>query len=121
VASLGVPHKLDVSVPLSAIPAFVDDVRALVADHTLVLFGHVADGNLHVNVVGPPPEDDSLDDAVLRLVVERGGSISAEHGIGTAKRRWLHLDRTEAELAAFRSVKRALDPHGILNPNVLLP
>ncbi|MCU1377463.1 MAG: D-lactate dehydrogenase (cytochrome), partial [Acidimicrobiales bacterium] len=87
----------------------------------VVLFGHVADGHIHVNVVGPPADDESVDDAVLRLVVERGGSISAEHGIGTAKKRWLHLARTEAELHAFRSIKRALDPSGILNPNVLLP
>ena len=50
-----------------------------------------------------------------------GGSISAEHGIGTAKRPWLHLNRSEAEIAAFRSIKGALDPAGILNPNVLFP
>ena len=50
-----------------------------------------------------------------------GGSISAEHGIGTAKRPWLHLNRSEAEITAFRSIKAALDPAGILNPNVLLP
>jgi FAD/FMN-containing dehydrogenase len=55
------------------------------------------------------------------LVAELGGSISAEHGIGTAKKRWFHLSRTEAEVAAFRSLKRAYDPDGVLNPNVLLP
>ena len=125
VNALGVPHKLDVTLPLAALPAFVDDVAAVVADAapgaTVVLFGHVADGNVHVNVVGPEPGDDAVDDAVLRLVAERGGSISAEHGIGTAKKRWLHLARSEAEVAAYRSVKRALDPAGILNPNVLLP
>ena len=85
------------------------------------LFGHVADGNVHVNVTGVDPADESVDDAVLRLVVEHGGSISAEHGIGRAKRRWLHLARTPAELAAFTAIKRALDPEGILNPGVLLP
>jgi FAD/FMN-containing dehydrogenase len=58
---------------------------------------------------------------VLRLAARLGGSISAEHGIGTAKKRWLSLSRTPAELAAFRSLKVALDPDGILNPNVLLP
>jgi FAD/FMN-containing dehydrogenase len=62
-----------------------------------------------------------VDEVVLRLVAERGGSISAEHGIGTAKKRWIGLSRTDAELAAFRSIKAALDPAGILNPNVLLP
>ena len=58
---------------------------------------------------------------MLRLVADRGGSISAEHGIGTAKKRWLHLNRSPAEIAAFRAIKRALDPAGTLNPNVLLP
>jgi len=57
-----------------------------------------------------------LNEVVLRLVASYGGSISAEHGIGTAKRRWIALNRTEAELEAFRAIKRALDPDGILNP-----
>ncbi|MCU1487827.1 MAG: linked oxidase domain protein [Actinomycetia bacterium] len=125
VNALGVPHKLDVTLPLPELSSFVDDVRAAVAavapGARVVLFGHVADGNIHVNVVGPPAEDDAVDDTVLRLVAERGGSISAEHGIGTAKKRWLHLARSDAEVAAFRALKHALDPAGILNPNVLLP
>ncbi|HCB37664.1 MAG TPA: FAD-binding oxidoreductase, partial [Acidimicrobiaceae bacterium] len=50
-----------------------------------------------------------------------GGSISAEHGIGTAKKQFLHLNRSPAEIAAFAAVKRALDPRGLLNPGVLLP
>ena len=56
---------------------------------------------------------------MLRLVAELGGSISAEHGIGTAKRPWLHLNRSPAEIAALRAIKAALDPAGILNPHVL--
>ena len=122
--ALGVPHKLDVTLPLRALAAFVDDVPAVVERAApgarTFLFGHVADGNIHVNVVGPAPDDDTVDDAVLQLVAGRGGSISAEHGIGTAKKRWLHLVRSDAELAAFRAIKHALDPAGILNPNVLL-
>jgi FAD/FMN-containing dehydrogenase len=125
VNALGVPHKLDVTLPPGALAAFADDVRheveRVAPGSLVVLFGHVADGNLHVNVVGPPADDDRVDDAVLRLVAERGGSISAEHGIGTAKKRWLHLVRSDEELAAFRRVKAALDPAGILNPNALLP
>jgi FAD/FMN-containing dehydrogenase len=61
-----------------------------------------------------------VDGAVLEAVATRGGSISAEHGIGTAKRPWLALNRSPAELAAFAAIKRALDPAGVLNPNVLL-
>ena len=122
--AIGVPHKLDVTLPLSELPRFIDDVPAIVErahpGARTFLFGHVADGNIHVNVVGPAPEDDAVDDAVLRLVAERGGSISAEHGIGTAKKRWLSLARSGAEIAAFRAIKIALDPAGILNPNVLV-
>jgi FAD/FMN-containing dehydrogenase len=125
VNALGVPHKLDVTLPLSGLARFLDDVRAVIErvapGATVVLFGHVADGNVHVNVVGPPPDDDAVDDAVLHLVAERGGSISAEHGIGRAKARWLHLARSPAEVAAYRAVKSALDPAGILNPHVLIP
>lgn len=121
----GVPHKLDVTLPLAALADFVDDVggvvEAVAPGALVVLFGHVADGNIHVNVVGPDPADDTVDDAVLRLVAARGGSISAEHGIGTAKKRWLPLARSTAEIAAYRALKRALDPSGILNPNALLP
>jgi FAD/FMN-containing dehydrogenase len=123
IATVGVPHKLDVALAPAALPAFVDDVRERVAavapGSTCVLFGHAADGNLHVNVVGPPPDDEAVDDAVLGLVVERGGSISAEHGIGTAKRRWLARSRSPEEVATMRAIKAALDPAGTLNPNVL--
>ena len=122
--AVGVPHKLDVTLPLDRLAAFCDDVREVVraaapAARTY-LFGHVGDGNVHVNVVGGDVPD-AVDDAVLRLVAERGGSISAEHGIGTAKKAFLSLSRSPAEIAAFRAIKSALDPAGILNPNVLLP
>ena len=88
---------------------------------TTLVYGHLADGNLHVNIVGPPPDDDRPVDAVLDLVLELGGSVSAEHGIGTAKREWLVRQRGEAAVAAMRAIKAALDPDGILNPRVLLP
>ena len=125
IATLGPAHKLDVAVPADALAAFVDAVPAVVAAVAprarTWLFGHVCDGNVHVNVTGVAPGDAAVDDAVLRRVAALGGSISAEHGIGTAKRAWLGLGRSPAEIAAFRAVKRALDPDGILNPNVLLP
>jgi FAD/FMN-containing dehydrogenase len=85
------------------------------------LFGHVGDGNIHVNVSGLAPDDDRVDESVLRMVGDFGGSISAEHGIGVAKKRWLGLSRSDAEVTAFRSIKGALDPDSVLNPNVLLP
>jgi FAD/FMN-containing dehydrogenase len=125
VSSLGVPHKLDVTLPLDRLADFEVAVREVVVHAApgarLVLFGHVGDGNLHVNVVGPAPEDEAVDEAVLRLVASMDGSISAEHGIGRAKVAWLGLVRSPAELAAMRAVKAALDPAGLLNPGVLLP
>jgi FAD/FMN-containing dehydrogenase len=122
--ALGAPHKLDVTLPLDAFAAFCVEVPRLVTsvvpEARTWLFGHVGDGNVHVNVTGLAPDDDRVDEAVLELVAGAGGSISAEHGIGRAKRRWLHLNRTPAEIAAFVAIKRALDPDGILNPGVLL-
>lgn len=122
---LGPPHKLDVTLPASRLAAFIDEAPSVVAavdpSAQTWLFGHVADGNIHVNITGPSPHDETTDDAVLRYVASLGGSISAEHGIGTAKKQWLHLNRSTAEIAMFRSLKHALDPTGILNPNAVLP
>jgi FAD/FMN-containing dehydrogenase len=121
-ATIGVPHKFDVSVPIDRIAAFTAALpaalQAVAPDAAAYVFGHVGDGNLHVNVVGPAADDDGPDDAVLHLVAAHGGSISAEHGIGRAKQRWLHLSRTPDELRTFRAIKAAFDPAGILNPGV---
>ncbi len=120
-----VPHKFDVSVPLATLPRLTDRlpevVEAAAPGARLIVFGHLGDGNLHVNVVGPDPDDTAVDDAVLGLVVELGGSISAEHGVGRHKTGYLHLVRSDAEIAAMRALKSALDPDGVLNPGVLLP
>ena len=122
---IGPPHKLDVTLPVAELVNFVADVRTRVSaefpDARVWLFGHAADGNLHVNVTGVDPGDEQVDEVVLTLVAERGGSISAEHGIGTVKKRWLHLNRSPAEITAMRAIKAALDPRAILNPNCLLP
>ena len=123
VSAIGIPHKLDVTLPHSRLPTFEKQVRLLLERDfpaaVLVLFGHAGDGNLHVNVVGPDPDDDAVDEAVLTLVASLGGSISAEHGIGRAKARWLGLSRSASEIATMKAVKTALDPLGILNPATL--
>jgi FAD/FMN-containing dehydrogenase len=123
VAALGVPHKLDVCLPVAGLPAFMAALPAALerarAPRTFV-YGHVGDGNLHVNVLGLAEDDEELERAVLPLVAEHGGSIAAEHGVGVAKTAWLHLSRSPAELAAMRRIKDALDPDGVLNPGVLL-
>ncbi len=120
----GIPHKIDVALPVGRLAAFVDRVADRVssadARARTIVFGHVLDGNLHVNILGADPAGDAVDDAVLELTLELGGSISAEHGIGIAKVRWLARDRLPGDLAAMRAIKAALDPDGILNPGVLL-
>jgi FAD/FMN-containing dehydrogenase len=119
----GVPHKLDVAVPIAALPEFGRRVGELVgafAGASLYLYGHLGDGNAHVNVLGPDPEEESIDEEVLRLAAALGGSISAEHGVGVAKARYLSLCRSEGEIEAMRRLKRALDPQGILAPGRIL-
>jgi len=124
IAAAGVPHKLDVGVPVARLAAFADAVRSAVAATApgarLVLFGHLGDGNVHANVLGAPAGD-TVDEAVLRVAAAHGGTISAEHGVGVAKARWLGLVRGEGELRAMVAVKRALDPDGLLNPGAVLP
>jgi FAD/FMN-containing dehydrogenase len=120
----GVPHKIDVGVPLRELSRFLDQVGPAIAavapGARTILFGHLADGNVHVNVLGLERDDDAVDGAVLTLAAELGGTISAEHGVGVAKARWLGLVRGDAEIAAMRAVKRALDPQCLLNPGVML-
>ncbi len=118
--------KLDVALPLHRHAAFERAMRDQLAAHQrgsmVVSFGHLAEGNSHVNLIGVPPERvDDVTEAVLRLVVDHGGSISAEHGVGHAKRRWVTLQRSAADIAAMRAIKQALDPDGLLSPGTLLP
>jgi FAD/FMN-containing dehydrogenase len=124
IAAEGVPHKMDVGVPLSQLAAFARGVGEVVAERApgarTVLFGHLGDGNVHVNVLGPDPDDDAVDVAVLELAAACGGTISAEHGVGVAKAAHLGLVRGAGELAAMRAIKRALDPAGLLNPGAVL-
>ncbi len=118
----GMPVKVDVSVPLTSLDRVVRLVRArvkgLVPEALVVVFGHLLDGNLHVNVLGAD-QVPLVTEAVLEVVVECGGSISAEHGIGRFKQPYLGLRRGEAERRMFARLKQAFDPAGLLNPGVL--
>jgi FAD/FMN-containing dehydrogenase len=124
IGAAGVPHKIDVGVPLGRLGEFLRRVPGVVEAVSpgarTILFGHLGDGNVHVNVLGPPPDDESVEEAVLRLVADCGGTISAEHGVGVLKARWLELVRTPGEIAAMRAIKQALDPARLLNPGVVL-
>lgn len=125
ISAAGVPVKLDVAVPAGALAAFVEALPSLVAGVAararVIVFGHLAEGNLHVNVLDADEREDAVTDRVLGAVVAAGGSVSAEHGIGRAKVAWLGLSRSPAELAAMTAVKAALDPTWTLGPGVLLP
>jgi FAD/FMN-containing dehydrogenase len=125
IAQRGVAHKLDPGVPLDRLPAFTEEVRHRVAEvapsASVHIFGHLGEGNLHVNVLGLRDDDDRADAAVLELVASLGGSIGSEHGMGIAKTRWLPLARSPGEIAAMRAIKQALDPRGILNRGVIFP
>ena len=120
----GAAHKLDVSVPLPRLAEVADLIRARMDAYPGIeafgVFGHLGDGNIHVEIVGPSPDDEEVDRLVLEAVGSFGGSVSAEHGIGRAKTHFLELSRSPAEIAAMRSIKAALDPRGIMNPGVLL-
>jgi FAD/FMN-containing dehydrogenase len=120
----GAPVKMDVSVPLSRLGRFEAAMRTTVAERFpqahVVTFGHLAEGNAHTNLLGLPLDLAAVaTEHVLRLVIEFGGSISAEHGVGRAKQPWLSLARSPADIAAMQAIKRALDPAGLLSPGVL--
>ena len=128
----GASIKHDVSVPVASIPAFIDEanaaVIAVVPGARTMPFGHVGDGNIHYNVSQPPGADkaafmareEDVQDAVFAIVAKYGGSISAEHGIGIAKRDRLPLVKDKTAIDLMRSLKATLDPNGILNPGKVL-
>jgi FAD/FMN-containing dehydrogenase len=131
-AATGLPHKNDVALPVAALGSFADDLGALLSSrypgYELCLFGHVGDGNLHINVMKPDAMSASdfhattreADHALFELVRRHRGSISAEHGIGLLKKDFLGYSRSEEEVRVMRAVKLALDPAGILNPGKVL-
>lgn len=124
VGVFGPPLKFDVSVPLSAIPGFAAESAALVDLHAPdaipVLFGHVGEGNLHLNVLRCASEQEAvLYTAMMELVAAHGGNVSSEHGVGSRKRAYLTMSRQDADIAAMRAVKTTFDPTGYLNPAVL--
>jgi len=120
---VGVPIKLDVAVPARNWVELATTVAKVVAaadpGATVLTYGHVADGNVHVNVVPAAAADGRHEDAVFGLVAALGGSISAEHGIGALKGRWLDLARSPAEQDLFARIRSAFDPAGTLNPAIL--
>jgi len=124
--------KHDVSVPVAAVPAFIEEANAAVAKLIPAArplpFGHLGDGNIHYNVAQPVGADkaeflsrwNEVNAAVFAVVARHGGSISAEHGIGVMKRDLLPKVKDPVAYDLMRTLKRALDPKGILNPGKVL-
>lgn len=126
------PYKNDISVRIAEIPGFLDDVDEIVKvnypDFEVCWFGHIGDGNLHLNILRP--NDVSIElfyekchvisEKLFKLIQLRRGSISAEHGVGLLKRDFLQYSRSEAEIDMMRQLKSTFDPHGIMNPGKLL-
>ncbi len=128
----GACFKHDISVPIARLDEFLRRGAARLArdwpDARLVVFGHVGDGNLHYNVAQPAGADgdafraleNTISQAIYDIVRELGGSISAEHGIGTLKRAWLQAYCDPVELDLMRTLKSALDPADLLNPGKVI-
>ncbi len=122
----GPPLKFDVSLPLSSIAGFTARAVTVTAEHAPdaipILFGHIGEGNLHLNLVRCNVSDETeraLYGAMMTLIADCGGNVSSEHGVGTRKRDYLSMSRTDADIAAMRTLKAAFDPTGYLNPAVL--
>jgi FAD/FMN-containing dehydrogenase len=129
---MGASIKHDVSVPVAAVPQFIAEANAavvkLIPGSIPMPFGHAGDGNIHYNVTQPPGADgaaflkrwDEVNKVVYEVVTRLGGSISAEHGIGIQKREKLPHYKDPVALDLMRTLKRALDPNGILNPGKVI-
>ncbi len=126
------PYKNDISVKVSHVPQFLDEVDALVSeaypDFEIIWFGHIGDGNVHLNILKPedlPKEEffskcGKVSDLVFDVVQRHEGSVSAEHGVGLLKKPYLHYARSATEIEFMKAIKQVFDPHNILNPGKLL-
>ena len=122
------PYKNDISVAISKVPAFMQDLDLILKQAyptwEVVWFGHIGDGNLHINILRPEgmskeafvQECQRVDELVFRAVQTQGGSISAEHGVGLTKKKFLSFSRSEAEIQIMREIKKVFDPDQIINP-----
>jgi FAD/FMN-containing dehydrogenase len=125
--SVFTPYKNDVSVLISHVPTFIEEIDHIVSsnypDFEVCWFGHIGDGNLHLNIL--KPENMSKDDFfaecqvvnkyVFETVQKYGGSVSAEHGVGMTKKPYLHYSRSETEIEYLKEVKKVFDPNNIMN------
>ena len=126
------PYKNDISVAISKVPPFMDDLDKVLStaypNWEVVWFGHIGDGNLHINILRPQgmtkeefvKECRKVDVMVFDAVKKYKGSISAEHGVGLTKKSFLNYTRSEAEIELMRGIKKVFDPDNIMNPGKVL-
>ena len=126
------PYKNDISVKVSKVPEFLQEVDSLVTssypDFEIIWFGHIGDGNVHLNILKPESlaaeaffeKCAKVSNLVFEIVEKHGGSISAEHGVGLLKKPFLHYSRSSAEMAYMKAVKKIFDPNNIMNPGKLI-
>jgi FAD/FMN-containing dehydrogenase len=122
------PYKNDISVRISKVPAFLQEMDAILKKNyphfEAVWFGHIGDGNLHINILKPKDmttdaflkECKKVDEIMFAMIEKFGGSVSAEHGVGLTKKPYLSHTRSVQEIELMRKIKRAFDPDNILNP-----
>lgn len=122
------PYKNDISVKISKVPPFMEDLEKVLTEAyptwIVVWFGHIGDGNLHINILRPEnmtkeifvQECRKVDELVFKTVQNHQGSISAEHGVGLSKKSFLTYTRSPSEINIMKGIKQVFDPHGILNP-----
>ena len=122
-------HKIseDIAVPRSKIPEAIERFKALGRKHALTVatYGHAGDGNLHANILydGPherPRVDQALEE-MMRITVELGGTITGEHGVGYAKRKFISLEQGPGLIALQKRIKAVFDPPGLFNPGKIFP
>jgi FAD/FMN-containing dehydrogenase len=120
----GTTHSFDVSLAIADMPRYLDEFQGALhgqfPDARTFVFGHVADGNLHISVCAGDVDVQTIERCVYEPLRSITGSISAEHGIGLERKPYLEISRTSAEIATMRALKAALDPRGILNPGKVI-
>jgi FAD/FMN-containing dehydrogenase len=131
-SATGLPHKNDVALPIARLESFSSALEALFLQRypgwEICLFGHIGDGNLHINVMKPDALDKAAflektkeaDHDLFSLIKAHEGTISAEHGIGLLKKDYLGYCRSADEIEVLRAIKRALDPRNLLNPGKII-
>ncbi|HOB50225.1 MAG TPA: FAD-binding oxidoreductase [Mycobacterium sp.] len=124
VGLFGPPLKFDVALPIPAVAAFTAQAAAITTriapGARAVLFGHIGEGNLHLNLLGcSAGQESAIYPEMMALIAAHGGNVSSEHGVGSRKRAYLSMSREPTDIAVMRSIRATLDPTGFLNPAVL--